>query len=67
MYIMFDEVTEHSAFRHLNILSAGFLWLSIDANGVFEAKCFGESVTLNKKSNPIDDSKLITSLLNMNL
>lgn len=54
-FIFFPEVIEHSRFKYLNPISAGFCYLNED-NVV---KCFGESVSLNLGSKE-DDTILAT-------
>ena len=47
------------------IKSAGFLMISYDSiNARVVVKCFGESTSLNIKSNPIEDNKLIENFFN---
>lgn len=47
--IIFSEVLMHSDFKHLNPVSAGFCVV-----GVGRIDCFGESISLNLKSDPKD-------------
>ena len=55
-FIFFPEIIEHSQFRNLKPISAGFCYLDNDDNIV---NCFGESVSLGLKSKE-DDTKLAT-------
>ncbi len=54
-FIFFPEIIDHSTFKHLNPISAGFCYL----NDEDIVKCFGHSVSLGIKSNP-EDTKLAT-------
>lgn len=53
--IIFPTIIEHSSFKHLEPISAGFCYLDVD-NVV---KCFGKSVSLDLDSME-DDSELAT-------
>jgi hypothetical protein len=55
-FIFFPEIIEHSAFKHLNPISAGFCYLNNDDDVV---KCFGRSVSLRLDSDP-EDTELAT-------
>ena len=52
--IIFPEVIEHSTFKHLSPISAGFCY--IQDRGVV---CYGESISLNLESKE-DDSERAT-------
>ena len=52
--IIFHAIIEHSTFRNMNPISAGFCY--IDSNSV---KCFGKSISLGVKSMK-DDTYLAT-------
>lgn len=52
--IIFPEVIEHSSFKGLNPISAGFCYINED-----RVKCFGESVSLGLKS--MDDDSVIAT------
>lgn len=52
--IIFPCVMEHSAFKHLNPVSAGFCYICKD-----KIDCYGESVSLKLNSDP-DDSYYAT-------
>ena len=56
--IVFPELMQHSEFKILNPVSAGFI--SIGAAEKFEPTitCLGESVSLKLKSNEIEDTLL---------
>lgn len=53
--VIFPTIIEHSDFKYLNPKSAGFCYISTD-----EISCFGESISLGIKSDPIEDSKKAT-------
>jgi hypothetical protein len=55
-FIFFPEEIEHSTFRFLNPISAGFCYLN-DDNVV---KCFGKSISLGIESDP-EDTLLATN------
>jgi len=55
--IIFDIVLNHSDFKRMNPVSAGFCYI-----GDNMVKCFGESVSLNLESDP-EDSKYATKQL----
>ena len=52
--IIFPEVLNHSDFKHMNPISAGFCYVGKD-----RIDCFGESYSLRMKSDP-EDTKLAT-------
>lgn len=54
-FIFFPQIIEHSTFKHLDLISAGFCYL--DDNDV--VNCFGKSISLGIDSDP-DDTKLAT-------
>jgi hypothetical protein len=49
-FIFFPEIIEHSTFKHLNPISAGFCYLNDDDI----VKCFGGSISLGIDSNSED-------------
>ncbi|MEO6305476.1 MAG: hypothetical protein ABIP51_20100 [Bacteroidia bacterium] len=51
--IVFSSALKHNQFSHFNPISAGFIAINNS-----ECKCYGESFSLNIKSNSIDDSIL---------
>lgn len=64
MPILFSKDILHNTIGH-EAKSAGFLIVDYDHNKErFVVKCFGESTTLNIKSNPIEDKIIIEMLLN---
>jgi hypothetical protein len=52
--IIFPSIMGHSAFKRLNPISAGFCYISNN-----RIDCFGESTSLNLKSNE-EDTKIAT-------
>lgn len=55
--IIFSSNVTHRMFSHLNPVSAGFVRFMITDNKV-TCECFGESESLNLKSNPPFDTRL---------
>jgi hypothetical protein len=53
--IIFPEIMEHSDFKGMNPISAGFCYI-----GENRVDCFGESVSLDLKSLPVEDTELAT-------
>lgn len=63
--ILFGELHKHSEVAMgFKVTSAGFVDITVDTHGVSTATCFGESVSLNIKSDPIEDKIKIERLLN---
>lgn len=54
--IIFPEVIQHSRFKNMNPISAGFCHINTDTQ---EIKCYGESIGLNLKSKK-EDSDIAT-------
>lgn len=52
--IIFPEVLNHSDFKHMNPVSAGFCYVEQE-----KIQCFGESYSLRMKSDP-EDTKIAT-------
>lgn len=52
--IIFPEVLNHSDFKHMNPVSAGFCYVEKE-----KIQCFGESYSLRMKSDP-EDTKIAT-------
>jgi hypothetical protein len=52
---LFSIATQHSEIGNERSLSAGFCRIRLE-NHKFTAECYGESVSLKKKSNPGDES-----------
>ena len=49
--IVFSELLQHSDFKHFDPISAGFISFGIK-NDEMTCSCYGESISLNLKSNP---------------
>ena len=64
--IVFPETMNHSDFRRFNPVSAGFIhftklpYCEYQNSEDMVAVCYGESVSLNLQSNPIEDTILST-------
>jgi len=63
--IVFSELLQHNQFKHFNPISAGFISIStkkVEYSGQFhhetDCKCYGESISLNLKSNEEEDTFL---------
>lgn len=57
--IVFSELLQHSDFKHFEPVSAGFINIYADFNTnkhdiIVRCECYGESVSLNLKSEEID-------------
>ena len=63
-YIIFDQGQKHDDIARMfptdNVLSAGFIGLQEDS-----VRCFGESQSLNKKSDPEDKTYIRRRLFGM--
>ncbi len=62
--ILFDEGIKHSDLRR-DAKSAGFFHLKRDikSEGGFDVICYGESTSMDLKSNPAKDAKIIKDFL----
>lgn len=56
--IVFGEIMNHSDFRFMNPVSAGFISFGIDEQGNPTCKCYGHSVSLNLPSDEEKDTLL---------
>ena len=63
--IIFGEIMQHSDFRNFNPVSAGFISFGINKEGNPTCSCYGESISLNMKSNPEDDTMYAKRQLGM--
>ena len=52
--IMFGEIMQHSDFRHMNPVSAGFISIGIDKIGNPSCTCYGKSISLGMDSHEED-------------
>ena len=55
-FIIFPKIIEHSKFKYLNPISAGFCYLN---ENKLIAECYGESISLGIKSDS-EDTKFLT-------
>lgn len=62
--IIFGEIMQHSDFRNFHPVSAGFISFGI-IKGNPTCSCYGESISLNMKSNPEDDTMYAKRQLGM--
>lgn len=63
--ILFGETLSHSAFAHLNPISAGFVSIS-DRMVPTTVQCYGKSTTLGISSRGETDSKICEIEFNLN-
>ena len=63
--IIFWEIMQHSDFRNFHPVSAGFISFGINKEGNPTCSCYGESISLNMKSNPEDDTMYAKRQLGM--
>jgi len=54
--IVFPHFKQHSDFRHLDPVSAGFISFGVGQDRNPDCTCYGESVSLNLKSSEEDSS-----------
>ena len=57
--VVFPELFQHSEFRNLKPISAGFISIGAKGKGEPSCTCYGESVSLGLKSDP-EDTDLAT-------
>ncbi len=56
--IVFSELNQHSEFKSFEPVSAGFISIGVGSDGNPDCTCYGESVSLNLKSNEEEDTIL---------
>jgi hypothetical protein len=56
--IVFGEIMQHSDFRHMNPVSAGFIYFGIDKDGNPTCSCHGQSISLGLESDEEEDTRL---------
>jgi len=56
--IVFGEIMQHSDFRHMNPVSAGFIYFGIDKDGNPTCSCHGQSISLGLASDEEEDTRL---------
>jgi hypothetical protein len=52
--IVFSECLQHSIFKNLSPVSAGFIAFNVNTEGDIDCKCYGESISLKLKSDEND-------------
>lgn len=62
--IVFPASMAHYEFKEFKPVSAGFISFGTDENNDKTCKCYGESLTLNLKSNPRDTNLAKMQILN---
>jgi hypothetical protein len=63
--IIFGEIMNHSDFSRFNPISAGFISFDLGKEGNLTCSCYGESISLNMKSNPEEDTLIAKRQLGM--
>jgi len=61
--IVFGEQMMHSDFKHMNPISAGFIYFGINKEGNPTCSCHGESISLRLASDEEEDTFLAQSQL----
>jgi len=56
--IVFGEIMQHSDFKILNPVSAGFVSFGINEQGNPTCSCYGHSISLNLSSKEEEDTRL---------
>ena len=56
--VVFSCLINHSRFRALEPISAGFIRINTDKDGQVYCRCYGESITLDLKANEVEDTEL---------
>jgi len=56
--IVFSELNQHSEFKNFEPISAGFISIGVGEDGNPDCSCYGESVSLNLKSDEAEDTLL---------
>jgi hypothetical protein len=63
--VVFGELMQHSDFRHLDPVRAGFISFSGNKHGNPTLSCYGRSVSLQMDSDPEKDTAIAKRQLNM--
>ena len=63
--IVFNEILNHSDFRKFNPVRAGFISFGVNKQGNPTCSCYGESISLGLKSDPVKDTLIAKLKLNM--
>ncbi len=63
--IVFSATFNHSDFKHMNPIRAGFISFGVNKDGNPTCFCYGRSVSLDMDSNPEKDTLIAKLHLNM--
>lgn len=63
--IVFGELFNHSDFRHMDPIRAGFISFGVNKEGNPTCSCYGESISLGMVSDPTLDTQIAKRQLNM--
>jgi hypothetical protein len=63
--IVFGTVFQHSEFKHMSPVRAGFISFGVDEEGNPDCTCYGDSISLGIGSDPEKDTRLAKSQLNL--
>ena len=63
--VVFGELMQHSDFRHLDPIRAGFMTFGVSSQGNPSCSCYGRSVSLQMDSDPEKDTAIARRQLNM--
>ena len=65
--IVFSGLNNHSDFKNFNPVSAGFIRFEIDIEGNVNCVCWGESISLQMKSDENEDTMLANMQITGNM
>jgi len=63
--VVFGELFNHSDFRHMDPIRAGFISFGVNKEGNPTCSCYGESISLGMVSDPDLDTQIAKRQLNM--
>lgn len=63
--IVFGEIFNHSDFRHMDPIRAGFISFGVNKEGNPSCYCYGKSISLDMVSDPELDTQIAKRQLNM--
>jgi len=63
--IIFSSLLNHSQFKGLNPISAGFISFGTNGKGAITVQCYGESVSLDIKSRRETDELIAMKQMNL--
>jgi hypothetical protein len=63
--VVFGELMQHSDFRHLGPIRAGFISFGVNKHGNPTCSCYGRSVSLQMDSDSEKDTAIAKRQLNM--